>query len=49
MKQKLLGYEAPSTTIFVVKSQGCLCASPLYGSRGYAGAELDYNDYDEDF
>ena len=47
-KNKLL-YEAPAAETFVVRFEGMVCTSPLYGMRGQAGAELDYNEYDVDF
>ena len=45
MKQKLLGYEAPSTTIFVVKVQKIICTSPgAWDSAIVAGTKWDDDD-----
>lgn len=50
MEKTKLRYEAPEAETFVVRFEGMVCASPLYGSKGKAGATLQYNDYeDEDF
>ena len=48
-KKLLLDYESPTTDVFELRFEGMLCTSPQYGSKGAAGAELDYNDYDSDF
>ena len=42
-------YSAPEADLLVVRFEQNLCTSPAYGSKGAAGAELGYNDYDVDF
>ena len=47
-KQKQL-YVSPETTTLVVRFEGVVCSSPLLGNQGTAGADQDYNEYDEDY
>ena len=42
-------YSQPEAELLVIRFEQGLCTSPAYGSKGAAGAELDYNDYDVDF
>ena len=47
MKQKLLGYEAPSTTIFVVRLKGSILTGSELGASGF-DEQGNVNDTDTD-
>ena len=41
-------YSAPAAETFEVQTEGMVCLSG-YGETGRAGADSDYNNYDDDF
>jgi|GEM_PF-5545120 len=47
--KKLRSYEAPTTDVLELRSEGMICQSIQYSAIGAAGLELDYNDYAVDF
>lgn len=44
------GYVAPTCKVYSITADShILQGSPNYGSKGAAGADVSYNNYDEDF
>ena len=48
-KKQPESYEAPTTDVLELRSEGMVCQSPVYGAPGLPGGGQGFNDIGPDF